>query len=184
MEEILNTKRCDRCRVGGCPEGLAIRRPLRGSRRARPRLNIPRSSICRILQSSNEIRVPPARRFAGPLGFHSLPVGFQSTFCLNPMYFTIDRASEVLKIRILNTSGPRSSKHYANYFLRELRIQNLDTSGTRSSLHYANHALWELGMGILDTPGQSFSVFSAGNRPTRLNSSGSIHKMMTSRVRR
>ena len=137
--------------------------------------------VRRIQQSSDEIKVPPARRSRRPTVF---PLTFHRTFCLNPFYFTIDWASEVLKIQILDASGPRSSKHYANYALRELRIRNLDTSGLRSSLHYANHALWELGMGILDTPGQSFSVFSAVNRPTPLSSSGSIHKMMTSRVRR
>ena len=64
-----------------------------------------------------------------------------------------------LRIPIPDASGPRSSKHYGNYALRELRIRNLDTSGPRSSLHYANHALWELGIEILNTPGQSFSAF-------------------------
>ena len=55
--------------------------------------------------------------------------------------FTIDAASEMLRIRILDTSGPRSSKHYANDALRELKIGILDTSGPRSSIHYANYAL-------------------------------------------
>ena len=116
----------------------------------------PQSSICRILQSSNEIKVPPARRSRWPTRFPPAP---RPPFCLHPMYFTVFRASEVLRILILDVSEPRSSKHYANYALWELRIRNLDTSGPRSSIHYANHALWELRIGILNTPGRSFSVF-------------------------
>ena len=126
--------------------------PPSGLEACQTRRNIPRSSICRILQSSDEIKVPPARRSRRPTRFHR-------TFCLNPLYFTIDRASEVLKIGIMDTSGPRSSKHYANYALGELRIRNLDTSGPRPSIHYANHAFWELRSGILNTPGRSFAVF-------------------------
>ena len=94
--------------------------------------------ICRILQYSDEIRVPPARRSRRPTVF---PVTFRSAFCLHPMYFTVFRASEVLRIRILDASGPRSSKHYANYALWELRIRILDTSGPRSTINYANYVI-------------------------------------------
>ena len=93
---------------------------------------------------------PPTRRSRRPTRF---PPAFRWIFCLHPMYFTIDGASEVLRIRILDASGPRSSKHYANYALWELRIRNLDTSGPISSIHNANHALWELRILILDTSG-------------------------------
>ena len=112
--------------------------------------------ICRILQSSDEIRVPPARRSRRPTGF---PVYFRSAFCFHPMYLMVFRASEVPGIRILDVCKPRSSKHYANYALWELRIRNLDTSGPRSSIHSANHAVWELRIQRLNTSGRSFSAF-------------------------
>ena len=64
----------------------------------------------------SEFRPPAA--IAGPVGFHSLLV-----YLMPPsyIYFTVLRAPEVLRIRILDASGPRSSKHDANYSLRELR---------------------------------------------------------------
>ena len=137
---------------------------------------------CRYLQFSDEIRVPPARRSRRPTHF---PPCFHSTFHLNPKYFMVFRASEVLRIRFLDASGPRSSKHYANYALWELRIQHLDTSGPRSSIHYANHALWELRIRILDTSGPILlRILLPHNRSIRLSSSGSIHNMMISRGRR
>ena len=113
-----------------------IRRPHRGSRHVRPKLKIP-ADICTPLMKS-EFRSPAA--LASPLTFHSVSIG-------------------LLRIRILDASGPRSSKHYANPALRELRFQILDISGPRFSIHYANHALWELRIKNLDTPGRSFSVF-------------------------
>ena len=138
--------------------------------------------ICRILQSSDEIRVPPARRSRRPTDF---PPAFYSAFCLHPMYFTVFRASEVLRIRILDAFGSRSSKHYANYALWELRIQNLDTSGPKSSIHYANHGLWKLRIRILDTSRPIIlRILLPNNRSIRLNSSGSIRNMMISRGRR
>ena len=72
---IHNTKRYDRCRVGGCPEGLAIRRPQRGSRRVEPRLNILAdiADICNSLMKS-EFRPPAA--LAGPLGSGHFPFNF------------------------------------------------------------------------------------------------------------
>ena len=55
--------------------------------------------------------------------------------------------------RILDTSGSRSSKHYANDALRELRIPILETSAPKSSIRYANYALRELRIQVLDTSG-------------------------------
>ena len=105
-----------------------------------------------VIRFSDEIRVPLARA-------SRQPTRFRWTFCFHPMYFMVFRASEVLRIRILDVSEPRSSKHYANYALWGLRIRNLDTSGPRSSIHYANHAVWELRIRSLNTSGRSFSVF-------------------------
>ena len=109
------------------------------------------AEFCNPLMKS-EFRPPAA------LAGH-FPPAFHPTFHLNPIYFKVFRASEVLRIRILDVSEPRSSKHYANYALWELRIRNLDTSGPRSSIHYANHAVWELRIRSLNTSGRSFSVF-------------------------
>ena len=59
-----------------------------------------------------------AAALAGPLCFHSLSTQlFASILCI--LQF---RASEVLRIRILDASGPRSSKHYVN--LCSLGAQN------------------------------------------------------------
>ncbi len=75
-----------------------------------------------------------------------------------------------------DTSGPRSSTHYANYNLRELRIQCLGTSARRSIImmiiiiHHHHLPL--------------LLILLPSNRSTRLSSSGSIHKMMISRGRR
>ena len=113
------------------------------------------------------------------------PPAFRSTFCFHPMYFMVFRASEVLRIRILDAFGSRSSKHYANYAFWGLRIRNLDTSGPKSSIHYANHALWDLRIRILDTSRPILlRILLPNNRSIRLNSSGSIHNMMISRGRR
>ena len=54
------------------------------------------------------------------------PVGFRSVSTqqfASILWFTINLASQVLRTRILDASGPRSSKHYANYSLRELRSE-------------------------------------------------------------
>ena len=116
---------------------------------------------------------------------HSVVCCFFAAFCLDPMYLKVFRASEVLRIQILDAFGSRSSKHYANYALWELRIRNLDTSGPKSSIHYANHALWKLRIRILDTSGPILlRILLPNNRSIRLSSSGSIHNMMISRGRR
>ena len=133
--------------------------PATGVEACRIQAEDPQSSsaeFCNPLMKS-EFRSPAA--LADPSAYHPRTTRPPSTFCLHPMYFMVFRASEVLRIRILDVSEPRSSKHYANYALWELRIRNLDTSGPRSSIHYANHAVWELRIRSLNTSGRSFSVF-------------------------
>ena len=192
----------------GAPKGLQSAAPIG----ARGVSDLGRRSsilICRILQFCNplmksEFRPPAA--LADPPTFHSVCFW---TFCLHPMYFMVFRASEVLRIRILDAFGSRSSKHYANYVLWELRIRNLDAFGSRSSMHYANNDLWELTIRNLDTSGPKSSIHYANhvlwklririldtsgpillrmlfpnNRSTRLSSSESIHNMMISWGRR
>ena len=157
-----------------------------GRRQSRQRVNSPppsgpgrvesRLEFCRSLIEIFDHRPPAA--LAGPLGFHS-------AFCLHPLHSKIDRSSEVLSTRILDTSGLRSSIHYANHGLRVLRIPILDTSGPKPLIHYANYALRELGILNLDTSGPILlRTHLPNNRSTRLSSSGSIHSMMISRGRR
>ena len=140
-----------------------------GRRHSRQRVNPPPPSgleACRIqaevldLQSaefckSSDKNQSSARPPLSPA--HSVstrfPLGVRSAFCLHHLYFTIDRASEVLKTLILDASGPRSLKHYANYALRELRIRNLDTSGPRSS-YITRNMLKKIRIGIMNTPGR------------------------------
>ena len=61
-----------------------------------------RAQILETLSKSCSPPPPPARPRLSPA---------HSTFRLNPMYVTVLRASEVLRIRILDVSEPRSSKH-------------------------------------------------------------------------
>ena len=71
-------------------------------------------------------KLPPARGSRRPT---VVPLAFHWILYILPMYSMIHHASEVLTIRILDASGPRSSKHDANNALWELRIQILDTYG-------------------------------------------------------
>ena len=131
----------------GAPKGL---QSAATSRRVKQQANLQ--------ISDRNLRSPAARGSRRPTRF---PLDFWSAFCLHPIYFTIDRALEVLRIRILDTSGPRFSKHYANDALRELRARILDTSGPRSSIHYANSSPLELRILILDHSGPRSSISSA-----------------------
>ena len=78
---------------------------LQGAVRVKPWLRKLTADICNHLQNAD----------CGPPGAAASPLGFHRAFSRNPLYFTTHPASEVLKIGILDSSEPRSSKRHANY---------------------------------------------------------------------